>query len=131
MVQRVNWPAAFAVLVFFCSAAALSRAQRNSTAVTYTEITQSSGIQFKNQNSATSEKYLIETMTGGVAIFDYDNDGWPDVFLVNGARIRAGQPDSEAPNKTAPEFWVLAGRIAGPATLSTRKGFARPRKRTE
>jgi enediyne biosynthesis protein E4 len=73
--------------------------------VTYTDATQASGIHFRNNNSATPEKYLIETMTGGVAIFDYDNDGWPDLFLVNGARIHPGQRDDEIPDKSAPEFW--------------------------
>src|SRR5207248_9798288 len=69
--------------------------------VTYTDATQASGIHFRNNNSATPEKYLIETMTGGVAIFDYDNDGWPDLFLVNGARIHPGQRDDEIPDKSA------------------------------
>ncbi|HZS55229.1 MAG TPA: CRTAC1 family protein [Bryobacteraceae bacterium] len=73
--------------------------------VTYTDVTLSSRIHFYNNNSATSDKYLIETMTGGVAVFDYDNDGWLDVFLVNGARIRAGQLDSEPPDKSPPQFW--------------------------
>lgn len=74
-------------------------------AVTFVDVTASSGIHFTNHNSATPEKYLIETMTGGAAIFDYDNDGWPDVFLVNGAKIHTGQRDSEAPDKSGPEFW--------------------------
>ncbi len=73
--------------------------------VSYVDITPSSGIHFRQSNSATPEKYLIETMTGGVAVFDYDNDGWADVFLVNGARIRIGQRDGEALDKSAPEFW--------------------------
>src|SRR5208282_5155855 len=34
-----------------------------------------------------TEKYIIETTGTGVAIFDYDNDGWPDIFLVNGTRL--------------------------------------------
>jgi len=34
-----------------------------------------------------SKKYILETTGTGVAIFDYDNDGWPDIFLVNGTRI--------------------------------------------
>jgi hypothetical protein len=76
-----------------------------STPVTYVDITKSSGIHFEDHNSATSEKYLIETMTGGVAIFDYDNDGWPDVFIVNGARIHPGQRDDEPPDKSGPEYW--------------------------
>ena len=44
-------------------------------------------------------------MGGGVAIFDYDNDGWPDVFFVNGAALKDPQPDGQALNKSAPEFW--------------------------
>ena len=73
--------------------------------VTYLDVTAQSAIRFRNNNSATSDKYLIETMTGGVALFDYDNDGWPDIFLVNGARIHAAQRDDEPPQKSAPEFW--------------------------
>lgn len=42
---------------------------------------------FVHRNSPTSQKYLIETMGGGVALFDYDNDGRLDVFLVNGGKL--------------------------------------------
>jgi hypothetical protein len=73
--------------------------------ITYTDVTGASGIRFRNNNSTTSEKYLIEAMTVGAAVFDYDNEGWPDIFLVNGARIYAGQHDNEARDKSAPEFW--------------------------
>jgi enediyne biosynthesis protein E4 len=34
-----------------------------------------------------TKKYIIETTGGGVAFIDYDNDGWPDIFLVNGSRL--------------------------------------------
>jgi len=34
-----------------------------------------------------SKKYIIETTGTGVAIFDYDNDGWPDIFIVNGTTL--------------------------------------------
>ncbi len=46
---------------------------------------QSSGIRFVLRHSPTPEKHQIETMAGGVAIFDYDNDGRPDIYFVNGA----------------------------------------------
>src|SRR5258708_8662130 len=45
------------------------------------------GIDFILQNSPTPRKFLIETMPGGVAVFDYNNDGLLDIFLVNGERI--------------------------------------------
>ncbi len=45
------------------------------------------GIDFTLQNSPTPQKYLIETMPGGIALLDYNNDGLLDVFLVNGGRM--------------------------------------------
>ena len=43
-----------------------------------------------------SKKYIIETTGTGVAIFDYDNDGWPDIFIVNGTTLDA-KPGAAAP----------------------------------
>ena len=34
-----------------------------------------------------TKQYILETTGGGAAILDYDGDGWPDIFLVNGARL--------------------------------------------
>jgi hypothetical protein len=42
-----------------------------------------------------TKKYIIETTGTGVAIFDYDNDGWPDIFIVNGTTL-----DGSSPGKT-------------------------------
>jgi tetratricopeptide (TPR) repeat protein len=64
-----------------------------------------SGLNFQFHNSPTSRKYLIETMGGGVAIFDYNNDGWPDVFFVNGAALQDPQPNGRSLDKSAPDFW--------------------------
>jgi hypothetical protein len=43
-----------------------------------------------------TKKYIIETTGTGVAIFDYDNDGWPDIFIVNGTTLE-GFPGKDAP----------------------------------
>ena len=45
------------------------------------------GLDFIHRNSPTSQKYVIETMCGGVALFDYNNDGLLDIFFVNGGRL--------------------------------------------
>ena len=50
------------------------------------------------KNGATGEKHLIETMIAGVAVFDYDGDGWPDIYVANGAQI----PSLE---KTDPSYY--------------------------
>jgi len=39
-----------------------------------------------------TKKYIIETTRTGVAIFDYDNDGWPDIFIVNGTKVEGFAP---------------------------------------
>ena len=45
------------------------------------------GIEFRLEHSPTAEKHLISTMTGGLAVFDFDGDGLQDLFFANGAEI--------------------------------------------
>lgn len=60
----------------------------------FTDITKEAGITFKHENGALGEKLLPETMGGGCAFFDYDNDGDPDVLFINSSRW----PWDERPN---------------------------------
>ena len=71
----------------------------------FVDITQKSGVNFRYQASHTSKKYLIETMGPGVALFDYDNDGRLDIFLVNGAPLDDPTPLGTIPKKTGSMFW--------------------------
>ena len=73
--------------------------------VQFTDITQSAGIDFTHENSATSNKYLVETMGGGVALLDHDNDGRLDIFFTNGAKIDDPMPDGKLPDKSDRKFW--------------------------
>ena len=50
----------------------------------FRDVTAAAGIKFTHNNGAYGKKYLPETLGPGVAFIDYDNDGWPDIFLVNG-----------------------------------------------
>src|SRR5579885_3361605 len=54
----------------------------------FVNVAQSAGLVMENVNGGVdSKKYIIETTGSGVAIIDYDNDGWPDIFLVNGTTL--------------------------------------------
>jgi hypothetical protein len=63
------------------------------------------GIDFLLQNSPTPRKFLIETMPGGVALLDYNNDGLLDIFLVNGGRITEGLHVPENFERSNPRYW--------------------------
>ena len=71
----------------------------------FTDVTKSSGINFEYLASHTSKKYLIETMGSGVALFDYDNDGRLDIFVVNGAPLSDPTAKGTIPQKTEPKYW--------------------------
>ena len=71
----------------------------------FVDITSSSGIHFNYLSSHTPKHYLPETMGPGVALFDYDNDGRLDIFLVNGAPLQDPTPKGSIPQKTGPNYW--------------------------
>ncbi|MGC9199784.1 MAG: CRTAC1 family protein [Acidobacteriaceae bacterium] len=58
-----------------------------SAPIVFENVQKQSKITFKLRNSVSPNRYSIETMTGGVALFDYDNDGLLDIFFTNGAAI--------------------------------------------
>ena len=64
--------------------------------VTFADVAVRAGIQVTNLNDPTPEKYLPETMGSGAALFDYDGDGWLDIFLMDGGSIANPQVASRA-----------------------------------
>jgi enediyne biosynthesis protein E4 len=86
--------------------------------VRFTDITSSSGIDFVHAHSPTSNKYLIETMGGGVALFDYDNDGRLDIFFTNGAHLDDPQPPGKRPDKSDRKYWNRLYRQNDDGTFS-------------
>jgi hypothetical protein len=73
--------------------------------ITFTDIAGLAGINFRHEGSPTSLKYLLETMGGGVAIFDDDNDGRMDIFFTNGALLKDPMTKGGKPDKSNPRFW--------------------------
>jgi enediyne biosynthesis protein E4 len=76
----------FSIFCFLFSLALspAANAQNSEAGVTFQDVTARAGIHFVHNNGAFGKKFLPETIGPGVAFIDYDNDGWPDIFLVNG-----------------------------------------------
>jgi enediyne biosynthesis protein E4 len=64
--------------------------------ILFEDVAREAGVLFVHRNTPTPRKHLIETMPGGVAVFDYDGDGRPDLFFTNGATIPGLVKDSPA-----------------------------------
>ena len=80
-------PAALCVsllLSFSFLTPSIAAAQSGEAGATFQDVTAKAGIRFMHNNGAFGKKFLPETIGPGVAFIDYDNDGWPDIFLVNG-----------------------------------------------
>src|ERR1700751_3139692 len=65
-----------------------------STSIRFEDITARSGINFVTDSSPTPNKNQPETMISGVGLIDYDNDGYPDIFFINGAAIPSLKKES-------------------------------------
>lgn len=88
-----------------------ARAGPAATAIQFENIVQASKIKFTLKNSVSPQRYTFETMVGGVALFDYNNDDLLDVFFTNGAAI----PSLE---KSDPSYWNRLFRNNGDGTFA-------------
>ncbi len=69
-----------------------------SPSIRFEEIAEKSGLRFTTASSPTSNKNQVETMVAGVALLDYDGDGYLDIYVVNGAAIPSLKKES-------PVYW--------------------------
>jgi hypothetical protein len=66
-----------------------ARPQRKAplSGISFADVTRAAGIDFHLTCGGPEKLYIMESMCGGIAVFDYDNDGWMDIFLVNGSTL--------------------------------------------
>jgi enediyne biosynthesis protein E4 len=96
MMDRTRW--------YFCSGLLAVVSGVASLAPVF-EANQPRGLDFTHQNSPTAQKYLIETMGGGVALLDYNNDGLLDIFLVNSGKLTSPMQTPENFSRHDPVYW--------------------------
>jgi hypothetical protein len=99
LVPRFSPQVSLLLLLLFCFVRALSQTTPATgaaqspgapAAANFVEIAKKAGIDVTvTFGGKESKTYIIETTGTGVAIFDYDNDGWPDIFVVNGTTLDA------------------------------------------
>jgi len=66
--------------------------------VTFIDVAEQGGLVIPNVWGGVKEKkYIIETKGSGIAFFDYDNDGWLDIYLTNGVRLGETYEPGKAP----------------------------------
>lgn len=59
------------------------------TKVRFEEVAEKAGIDFQHVSGGAKKDFILESVGGGVALLDYDNDGWMDIYLVNGSTFEA------------------------------------------
>ena len=64
----------------------------------FSDVTADAGITWRQFNGISPDRYLIETMGGGVGFVDFDDDGWLDIFLLNGGETPRGKSDKPLRN---------------------------------
>ena len=67
--------------------------------VTFTDVTEESGVTFRHEDGRSYKKYFVETLGSGVALFDYDNDNAVDIYVVNGTNLDSSDAVPEAMNR--------------------------------
>jgi hypothetical protein len=76
----------------------------------FVDIAPRSRFAYITNNNFTGRKYFPQPMCGGVAVFDYNNDGWMDIFFTNGAKL----PENK---KSDPSFYQCLLRNRGDGTF--------------
>ena len=71
----------------------------NSSTILLRDVTKETGITFIHTDGGCGERYVMETVSAGLALFDYDNDGYIDIYFLNGAPLKGTKVDGSPRNE--------------------------------
>jgi enediyne biosynthesis protein E4 len=108
---------------------AQARGTRPEARPLFVDVTSKAGITFVHTSGASGEKYMVETFGSGVAWIDYDNDGFPDLYFVNGAPGAANalyhnNKDGTFTDVTQRAGVAASGAAEGPGAKAYKTGVA-------
>jgi len=86
MMRKLLWYAASAAVLYYGLKPRPVASSNEPSVIRFVDITDAAGIHFKH-NSAPEKKYVVESMSGGVALFDYNNDGCLDIYFTNALTV--------------------------------------------
>src|SRR4051795_9369768 len=99
MFSRIRLPGFFVPFMLFLSSVLAQNPKPQQPVADFQDVAQKAGLNFEIvSGNKETKKYIIETTGTGIAIFDYDNDGWPDIFIVNGTTLEAATSTKAATN---------------------------------
>jgi hypothetical protein len=76
-----------------------ARADAADSPIRFRDVTAQSGIDFVHSHGGSGRKYIVETVTAGLATFDYDNDGLIDIYFLNGRPLAGTKADGQPRNR--------------------------------
>jgi hypothetical protein len=83
------------VLALFLGLALAGRATGDGSKILFRDIAREAGVTFRH-HAAPEKKYIVESMSGGVALFDYDNDGLVDIYFVDSLTVETAKDPTAA-----------------------------------
>ncbi len=86
-----------ALIICFCLLHAISAADGEGK-MQFTDVSSDCGITFVHTDGGSGQRYIVESVVAGLALFDYDNDGWIDVYFLNGAPLEGTEVDRRPSN---------------------------------
>jgi hypothetical protein len=107
-------------LVYLPAAFGQAGSPRARPPIQFQDVTRAAGINFHLTCGGAEKRYIMESLCGGVAFLDYDNDGWLDIFLVNGSTV------SDPHHGAQPNFKLYRNTHDGHFTdVTAQAGFTR------